>query len=174
MDTDPIPALLDGPVEDFTKYFEEGAYLSYGKLYDSVRKILVDELNTLKIKHEIYDRGSEGSADGKAKSPTSARRTILRRQKEREQKYETMEEIINDMHDLAGLRVALYYPNDFAKVEKLIVGRFEEAKPPQDWPDQRFGPFRYPPWMAALRGETTSRVGRADFQATSHVIIESG
>src|SRR3569833_3331594 len=108
MDTDPIPALLDGPVEDFTKYFEEGAYLSYGKLYDSVRKILVDELNTLKIKHEIYDRGSEGSADGKAKSPTSARRTILRRQKEQKQKNETKEKNNNDKHDQTRHRVALY------------------------------------------------------------------
>lgn len=131
-------------VEDFMRYYEEDGYLAYEKLSDVAKQILIRELNTADIPHEIFDRGKEGSSGSKAKAPTSARRTVNRRQDARGKSYESREEILSDMHDLAGLRIALYYPNDFRRVESIIKEYFVEVKPPQDWPDKQFGPFRYP------------------------------
>ncbi|KAK3985333.1 hypothetical protein QBC44DRAFT_275438, partial [Cladorrhinum sp. PSN332] len=105
----------------------------------------------------MFDRGKEGSVGGKAKAPASARQTVLRRQRGRGKDYETVEEIISDMHDLAGLRIALYYPNDFAKVEEIIKTRLVEVKTPQNWPDEKFGPFGYPTLDQGSSVERNSR-----------------
>ncbi|OAG37290.1 hypothetical protein AYO21_08475 [Fonsecaea monophora] len=135
----------EGPViNKFLEEYTRGGYLAYGKLTRLAKTIVRDELSRRNIKHELFDRGSEGWDGGGAKTPNSARRTILRRQAERTQRYEKVEEIERDMHDLAGIRIALYYPNDFSKVEEMITERFEEVKAVQDWPDSEFGPHRYP------------------------------
>lgn len=133
----------DHVIEDFLKSYETGGYLAYEEVMKCAKQILHDELCKKNILHEMYDRGKEGCQGGNAKHPVSARRTIVRRSKERGQKYKTPGEIAADMHDLAGIRIALYYPNDFERVESLIKERFIEAKRPQDWPDQKFGPRRY-------------------------------
>ncbi|KAH0848548.1 hypothetical protein FOPE_02533 [Fonsecaea pedrosoi] len=137
--------LTEGPViNKFLEEYTRSGYLAYGKLTRLAKTIVGDELSRRNIKHELYDRGSGGWDRGGAKTPNSARRTILRRQAERTQRYEKVEEIEKDMHDLAGIRIALYYPNDFSKVEEMITERFEEVKAIQDWPDSEFGPHRYP------------------------------
>ncbi|OAL37068.1 hypothetical protein AYO20_03545 [Fonsecaea nubica] len=135
----------EGPViNQFLEEYKRSGYLAYGKLTRLAKTIVGDELSRRNIKHELYDRGRGGWDGGGAKTPNSARRTILRRQAERTQRYEKVEEIEKDMHDLAGIRIALYYPNDFSKVEGMITERFEEVKAVQDWPDSEFGPHRYP------------------------------
>lgn len=138
-------SLLDNAaIEDFMKYYEEDGYLAYEKLSEVAKQILIRELNTVDIKHEIFERGKEGAAGSKAKAPASARRTVIKRQDARGERYKSRDEILSDMHDLGGLRIALYYPNDFKKVESIVKKVFVEVKPPQDWPDKQFGPFRYP------------------------------
>ncbi|KAK4222429.1 hypothetical protein QBC38DRAFT_489875 [Podospora fimiseda] len=139
-----IQATQPSPIEEFIKYYNNSGYLAYEKLGERTHQILVSELEKQNIKHEIFDRGKEGSNGGKAKAPSSVRQTVMRRQRGRGKVYQTVEEIISDMHDLAGLRIALYYPNDFTKVEEMIKTRFVEVKPPQDWPDENFGSFTYP------------------------------
>ncbi|KAI1652726.1 hypothetical protein F4813DRAFT_376900 [Daldinia decipiens] len=57
------------------------------------------------------------------------------------------------MHDLSGLKVALYYPNDFEKVERVIQERFVEVKPPQDWPDRNYGAFHCPTLDEGISGQ---------------------
>ncbi|OTB08925.1 hypothetical protein M426DRAFT_260258 [Hypoxylon sp. CI-4A] len=134
----------DGPViTKFLKDYSGGGHLAFGRLTELAKKVMQTRLDLFGIKYELYDRGSEGLDGGKAKGLASARRTILRRQNERDQKYESAEDIDKDMHDLAGFRIALYYPNDFEKVEDLITRCFDEAKPPQDWPQRDSGPRRY-------------------------------
>ena len=130
-------------IEDFMKYYAD-AYLAYEKLSERAKQIVTTGLNELEIRHEIFVREKENLGGIAAKSPDSARKTILRRQKGRQRKYESVQEIVSEMHDLAGIRIALYYPNDFEKVQDLIKGRFTEIKPPQDWPDEQLGAFRYP------------------------------
>jgi len=140
------PTIIDGDrvVDNFIKEYTDGGYLAYEKLSERAKQILVRDLDRLEIEHEIFDRGKKGSASAGAKSPASTRQSIIRRQNGRGRKYETAQEILSDMHDLAGIRIALYHPNDLEKVEDILKNRLVEVKPPQDWPDQRFGPFPYP------------------------------
>jgi ppGpp synthetase/RelA/SpoT-type nucleotidyltranferase len=130
-------------IEDFLVSYERIEYKAYEGLAKHGKEMLSEELRERDIKYEIYNRGTESFASGNAKDPESVRRTIVRRQKQRTQEYKSFEEIEDDMHDLAGLRIALYYPNDFKKVEELIENRFPKTKPPQDWPDPHLGPHRY-------------------------------
>ncbi|KAK3339735.1 hypothetical protein B0T25DRAFT_586315 [Lasiosphaeria hispida] len=138
----------DGQViKDFLADYEGSGYLAYASLTERARSILREELSSVGIKHELFDRGClEGLEGGKAKIPTSARRSILRRQEDRKIPYQSRKEIEDDMHDLAGIRVALYYPGDYAKAAQLIEKRFEPAKDICDWPDPNPGrpPYSYP------------------------------
>jgi ppGpp synthetase/RelA/SpoT-type nucleotidyltranferase len=135
----------DGPViEAFLHDYKSKGYLAYGKVTEIAKGILTPALLQSRIKHELYDRGNEGIAGGGAKALNSTRRSILRRQNERKLSYQSAKEIEADMHDLAGLRIALYHPNDLERVEIMIGELFEQAKDPQDWPDSAFGPHRYP------------------------------
>ncbi|KAI1460010.1 hypothetical protein F4805DRAFT_472571 [Annulohypoxylon moriforme] len=135
----------DGPViEEFIQKYKGVEYLGYAKLTEISQSIMHEELKRDDIKYELYDRGSENWAKGKAKDPISARRTAFRRQNARREKYQSVKDIFEDMHDLSAIRIALYYPNDFEKVQNLISKRFEEDKPYRDWPDLNFGPRRYP------------------------------
>ncbi|KAJ5392683.1 hypothetical protein N7509_008173 [Penicillium cosmopolitanum] len=137
-------------IESFVNSYESSGYTAYTKLTKAATKILTEKLEQKQIVYEVYNRGHKGFAQGWAKDPASVKRTIRRRRKERKMPYERPDEIENDMHDLAGLRVALYYPNDFEMVDNIIWEHFEVAKPSQDWPDQHTGPRRY----RSLDGET--------------------
>ena len=48
--------------------------------------------------------------------------------------YETVAEIQQDIVDLAGVRIALYFPEDRSEVEKLIRAQFELANHPKNFP----------------------------------------
>jgi ppGpp synthetase/RelA/SpoT-type nucleotidyltranferase len=45
--------------------------------------------------------------------------------------YETVEEIYADIVDLAGVRVALYFPGERKEVDKIIIDQFIFASPPK-------------------------------------------
>ncbi|RAO71518.1 uncharacterized protein BHQ10_007530 [Talaromyces amestolkiae] len=139
----PVQASKISLIDDFIKLYENEGYMAYAELSTRSKGVLSRELSKSGIKYEIFDRGEEGFANGLTKAPSSVRRSLSRRQNSHGQ-YESMNEIISDMHDLAAIRVAVYYPNDFNKVENIINRCFEEAKPPQDWPDLTLGPFPYP------------------------------
>ncbi|KAJ5211413.1 hypothetical protein N7491_011231 [Penicillium cf. griseofulvum] len=61
------------------------------------------------------------------------------------------------MHIVKENLAALYSPDDFRRVEEIIQRQFDEAKPPQDWPDQHFGPYLYP----SLDAKTDDISGRS-------------
>ncbi|KAI0095671.1 hypothetical protein GGR51DRAFT_544832 [Nemania sp. FL0031] len=131
-------------IAQFLDKYEKSEHLKFEKLTKATKRVMEGELKGEGIKYELYDRGSGAWKRGKAKAPESARKSIIRRQTMRKRQYESVEQIEQDMHDLAGIRIALYWPNDLLKIEKLINKHFNEFKPPQDWPDPNFGPHRYP------------------------------
>lgn len=45
--------------------------------------------------------------------------------------YQTIQDIYDDIMDLSGVRIALYFPGDRDEVRKIIKSRFEEAIPPK-------------------------------------------
>lgn len=140
-------------IEKFMKRYEDGLYCDYIEVSRQGAHTISEKLDANGIKHEIFHRGKaglmrEGQTDlAASKSLDSTRKTILRRLYARidrgEGLYEKQSQIVSEMHDLAGIRVAIYYPSDFEKVENLIRYHFQETSTPQDWPDRDYGPYSY-------------------------------
>src|SRR5436305_8217025 len=99
---------------------------AYEALAVEVKKHCEDGLKT--VKYIISHR---------AKPSKSLKASIQHRQSNRitESKglYQNENEIIEDMVDLAGVRIALYFPDDSEQVERFIRDNFDEAKAPMVW-----------------------------------------
>lgn len=142
-------------IENFMQAYEESLYRDYIEVSRQGARQISEKLHAKGIKHEIFHRGKAGLMEkgqtdlAAAKGLESTRKTILRRQQKRLKRgkglYAAPSEIFKDMHDLAGIRVAIYYPSDFEKVEHLIRNYFREISAPQDWPDRDYGPYAYAP-----------------------------
>jgi ppGpp synthetase/RelA/SpoT-type nucleotidyltranferase len=96
--------------------------------YDKVcRKTerLLDEL--------LREAGIRAIVTSRAKSPSRLRDKLLQRQAEKN--YDSVESIYNDIADLAGVRVALYFPDTNLEVDRIIKDSFvlvrEEIKFPK-------------------------------------------
>jgi ppGpp synthetase/RelA/SpoT-type nucleotidyltranferase len=48
--------------------------------------------------------------------------------------YKTLDDIYNDIVDVAGVRIALYFPADREQVGQIIRDHFELIEPPKDFP----------------------------------------
>lgn len=140
-------------IEDFMEIYKNGLHSDFIELGRQGARTIGDALRLKKIKHEIFHRGETGLMDkgqtdlAAAKSINSTRKSIIRRQRKRVTEgkgiYASVDEVLKEMPDLAGIRIALYYPNDFQKVDNLIRYNFEDVTPPQDWPDREYGPMTY-------------------------------
>ena len=140
-------------IEDFMETYQHSLYRDYIEVSRQGAQTISKILHDKHIKHEIFHRGKaglmeEGQTDlAAAKGLDSTRKTIVRRLHDRlgrgKDPYKDSSEIVKEMHDLAGIRVAIYYPNDFEKVENLIRYNFREVSAPQDWPDRDHGPYPY-------------------------------
>ncbi|KAH7020305.1 hypothetical protein EDB80DRAFT_702789 [Ilyonectria destructans] len=79
--------------------------------------------------------------EGRAKSQGSIRDTLERREQHRiKQKngpYRDMQEILDDMHDLAGVRIVVDYPSDMDKANQFIEAAFEAKKKPNEFSRDR-------------------------------------
>jgi ppGpp synthetase/RelA/SpoT-type nucleotidyltranferase len=100
----------------------------YEKLALEVRERCEDGLSARAVKCIISHRAKPGK---------SLKGSIERRQRTRMSEgktaYENEDQIKDDMVDLAGVRVALYFPDDLQRVQEYINEDFEEAKPPLVW-----------------------------------------
>ncbi|MGH4012098.1 MAG: GTP pyrophosphokinase [Pseudonocardiaceae bacterium] len=57
------------------------------------------------------------------------------RQREHKRHYASVENIFNDIVDLAGVRVALYFPAERDQVDKLVTRLFHQLEPKNEFPD---------------------------------------
>jgi ppGpp synthetase/RelA/SpoT-type nucleotidyltranferase len=89
---------------------------------------------------ELEQSGIRAIVTYRAKSPDRLRDKVIAR--ERDKKYRRMTQIYNDIVDLAGVRIALYFPGDLDEVEGIIKNLFEvELK--KEFPKDA-GPPAYP------------------------------
>ena len=89
----------------------------YEKIKRDIHKLLEKKLN---------DTGVMALVTSRVKDPGRLKEKLLYRNKEKQ--YKTKEDIYSDIVDLIGLRVALYFPNDLARVESLIKSEFSVGK----------------------------------------------
>jgi ppGpp synthetase/RelA/SpoT-type nucleotidyltranferase len=101
---------------------------------DSRNSILIEFIEQFKREYDYYAKCAEESArmlksaladagircivSSRAKSPEKVLRKI--RNRDLEKKYKHIEDVRKDIVDLAGVRVALYFPSDRQKLEKII------------------------------------------------------
>lgn len=83
--------------------------------------------------------GIRAIVTSRAKTPGRLKSKVLRRNARREEPYKNMREIYEDIADLSGVRVSLYFPKDREKVDALIADLFEILETKQ-FPEQSKAP----------------------------------
>lgn len=79
-----------------------------------------------KLKNELSKHGVRSIVSSRAKS--TARLDVKLEDRNRKKNYKSVEDIYNDIVDLAGVRVAIYFPGDMKSVEDIIKRNFKIHK----------------------------------------------
>jgi len=79
--------------------------------------------------------GIRAIVTSRAKRPDRLRQKLAKRNKEKP--YKDLKDIYRDIIDLAGVRVALYFPSDGGRVGRLIGELFKEIRAPKTFPENR-------------------------------------
>lgn len=76
-----------------------------------------------KVKELIKQKGIMGIVSSRVKAPDRLREKLIKRDRE-EKNYQTVDDIVRDIPDLIGLRVALYFPGDISNIGELLKQEF--------------------------------------------------
>ncbi|MEQ9903986.1 GTP pyrophosphokinase [Pectobacterium aroidearum] len=105
----------------------------YNKEFDfylNLSKIVEDD-----IRAKLHSFGVRAIVSSRAKSPKRLRDKIINRNLVRS--YPSVENIYSDIVDLAGVRVAIYFPGDMSKVEEIISTEFDIEGEPKTFPEKK-------------------------------------
>ncbi|KAI1092369.1 hypothetical protein F5B19DRAFT_492417 [Rostrohypoxylon terebratum] len=117
-------------------------------IYPAYQK-LVDELVRYCCR-ELKKKGIDCLVLGRVKTAESIQKSLDRREQHRGKPFESLQEIFDAMHDLAGSLIAIQYADDLEAVNQLISETFRATKPPNHWTrdrqpgqlwDSRFGSY---------------------------------
>lgn len=97
--------------------------------YDQAARLVAQTLEA-----SLQSAGIRSIVTSRAKSPK--RLEAKCRQRDAARHYATVEEVYADIHDLAGARVALYFPGERDQVDKVISSQFVLVQPKKDFPDE--------------------------------------
>ena len=118
---------------DLVNQFIENYRKKY-TFYENAGRLAAKQLETA-----LQSAGIRAIVTSRAKNPGRLKYKTFHRNAERETPYKNMREIYDDMFDLAGVRVSLYFPGDRDKADALISDLFtvmekkqfpEQSKPP--------------------------------------------
>lgn len=96
----------------------------YNKQYDFYTEIA--RIGNRKLEVELANRGIKAIVSYRAKSPERLKEKLTKRIEEK--KYKKIQAIYDDIIDLAGVRVALYFPSDRELLEEIVADLFEIKK----------------------------------------------
>ena len=93
------------------------------------------------IRTELERRGIRAIVTFRAKSPDRLESKLIQRdtRKVDPRNYPTIASIETDIVDLAGVRIALYFPGDLEKVDQLISEFFLHTEPIKMFPESKSG-----------------------------------
>jgi ppGpp synthetase/RelA/SpoT-type nucleotidyltranferase len=89
----------------------------------------------LKIEAALLSHGVRAIVTSRAKRPDRLKDKLLRRSKARQ--YKEFKDIYKDIVDLAGVRVALYFPADRERVRRVIEELFVEVRRSKTFPQTK-------------------------------------
>ena len=116
---------------------------------------------------------------------TSRAKSIIRletkvRQRSSAKAYKCVDDIFSDIADLAGARVALYFPGERAQVDVLIKSLFNVIGSPKEFPDgtmpayeKRFSGYRATHYRVQLRESGLSDVQKRYAEARVEIQVAS-
>jgi ppGpp synthetase/RelA/SpoT-type nucleotidyltranferase len=111
-----------GLIEEFiARYRREFDY------YDQTARLIAQALDS-----NLQAAGIRSMVTSRAKSPSRLEAKV--RQRARTKTYATLEDISADIVDLAGARVALYFPGERDQVDRLVRQLFVLLEPPKEFP----------------------------------------
>jgi ppGpp synthetase/RelA/SpoT-type nucleotidyltranferase len=84
---------------------------------------------------ELRGNGKRVIVTSRAKAPDRLAEKLRRREEEQKKDYRTSQEIYDDIVDLSGVRIALYFPGDLQDVDKIIRNTFRLVREPKTFPD---------------------------------------
>ena len=112
-----------GLIEDFiARYRREYDY------YDQAARLVAQALDS-----NLQAAGIRSMVTSRAKSPARLEEIVRLRAKKKA--YTTTDEIYADIVDLAGARVALYFPGEREQVDRIIRQLFYALEPPKQFPE---------------------------------------
>lgn len=88
----------------------------YNKEYDFYQKVA--QIVSSKIEDELFKRGIKAIVSSRAKKPDRLKEKLEKRNEEK--KYESHNDIIKDIVDLAGVRVSLYFPSERDIIDQML------------------------------------------------------
>ena len=140
---------------DLTNQFIEN-YKKRRPFYETAGTIAAKQLESA-----LQAAGIRAMVTSRAKSPGRLKSKVLRRNSTRAVPYKNMREIYEDIADLAGVRVSLYFPGDRDKANSLIADLFtiletkqfpEQSRPPSY--NKRFSGYWANHYRAQLKAES--------------------
>lgn len=96
----------------------------YNKQYDFYAEIA--RIANSKLESVIANRGIKAIVSYRAKRPDRLKDKLTQRIEEK--KYKKIQDIFDDIIDLAGVRIALYFPSDRELVDEIVTDLFEINK----------------------------------------------
>ncbi|KAM0426011.1 hypothetical protein ACHAPT_008640 [Fusarium lateritium] len=112
---------------------------------------MIEDL-TKACKEAFKDRQIPGMIDGRAKSCHSIAESLERREGSRARKegpYKKARDMLNDVHDLAGIRIVVDFPNDLKAASAFVAEVFCLEKPPNIFSESRQVGRSWKPWFGA-------------------------
>lgn len=103
---------------DLINQFVENYKKKY-KFYETAGQLAAIQLETA-----LQAAGIRAIVTSRAKNPGRLKSKVIRRNARREIPYKNMREIYDDIADLSGVRVSLYFPGDRDKADALISDLF--------------------------------------------------
>ncbi|KAK4163360.1 hypothetical protein QBC43DRAFT_213359 [Cladorrhinum sp. PSN259] len=117
--------------------------------YETMRREL-DEFCT----NTLNDLGISCEVSSRTKTRDSVERSLRRREQEElgdEKEFRNLTHVLDEIHDLVGLRIVLHYPDDFHRATKFIDDAFCKERDPRIWlPDRETGNL-WKPWFGAYQ-----------------------
>lgn len=103
-------------VEDFLRYWDRGGQMYYKDLADTVEATCRTFLTNSAFQYQIKSR---------AKSKERLAEKLVKRLKEDPRRYSSREDIERDIVDLAGVRIALYFPKHQKSVSQFLAQEYD-------------------------------------------------
>lgn len=116
-------SVTDRFIADYTKELEH---------YQNLSRIAAS-----KVEEELFIRGIRAIVTYRAKRPDRLKAKLLKR--DIKKKYRSVREISDDIVDLAGVRISLYFPSDRNLMDEIISDLFHIVKT-KNFPDETHNP----------------------------------